>query len=341
MSEFMSGSDIQTADSRDEPVGEKSRPDHAGGRVRSKTVGCGEQGQRVDNFLIRYLKGVPKTRLYKAVRSGEVRVNGSRVKVSYKLVAGDRVRIPPLRVSQDQGPATIPAGLLESIPIIFEDRHLLVVDKPSGLAVHGGSGLSFGLIEAVRQLRPGLPFIELAHRLDRETSGCLMLAKSRESLLAIQSQFGSERSAKKIYLALVAGAWRAADQRINLPLSRSTVGDMKKIRVDPNGYRAASVVTTVSRYAGETLMRLELETGRMHQARVHCAASGHPVAGDRTYGNRDFNRIMRKSGLGRLFLHASALIITHPHTGRPMSFEAPLPEPLNAVLKRLHPEEHT
>jgi len=312
---------------------------HSGGRVHIRAVGCDEQGQRVDNFLIRYLKGVPKTRLYKAVRSGEVRVNGARIKVSYKLAEGDRIRIPPLRVSPAKDRGMIPPKLLESIPVLFEDEHLMVVDKPSGLAVHGGSGLLFGLIEAVRELRPGLPFIELAHRLDRETSGCLMLAKSRKSLLAIQAQFSAERPAEKTYLALVEGDWNVAQRRIDLSLSKRTVGDTKKVRADADGYRAISVVSTVARYAGETLVRLELETGRMHQARVHCAESGHPVAGDRAYGNRDFNRVMKKSGLGRLFLHASALSVNHPDSGRPMNFDAPLPEQLNTVLKRLHPVE--
>ena len=314
---------------------------HARGLVNIRIAGPNEQGQRVDNFLIKHLKGVPKTRLYKAVRSGEVRVNGSRIKVSHKLIEGDKVRIPPLRMSQDKDRVVIPPRLLESIPVIFEDERLMVVDKPSGLAVHGGSGLPFGLIEAVRQLRPEMPFIELAHRLDRETSGCLMLAKSRKALLAIQSQFSADRPAEKTYLALVEGDWGVRDQRIDFPLSRITDSDMKKIRVDTNGHRAVSVVSTVSRYAEGTLVRLELKTGRMHQARVHCATAGHPVAGDRTYGDRNFNRAMKKSGLGRLFLHARTLSIVHPDSGRPLSFDAPLPEQLNAVLERLHVRERT
>ena len=316
--------------------GQGGRHDHVRGLVNIKIAGPNEQGQRVDNFLIKHLKGVPRTRIYKAVRSGEVRVNGSRIKVSHKLIEGDKVRIPPLRMSQEKGRIVIPPKLLESIPVVFEDEHLMVVDKPSGLAVHGGSGLPFGLIEAVRQLRPELSFIELAHRLDRETSGCLMLAKSRKALLAIQSQFSAERPTEKTYLALVEGDWDATDQRIDFPLSRMIDSNMKKIRVDPNGQRAVSVVSTVSRYAEGTLVRLELKTGRMHQARVHCAAAGHPVAGDRTYGNRDFNRATKKLGLARLFLHARALSIVHPDSGRPLSFDAPLPERLNAVLKRLH-----
>ncbi len=320
---------------------QEGRGGHARGRVKIRTAGPDEQGQRVDNFLIRHLKGVPKSRIYKAVRSGEVRVNGSRVKVSRKLVEGDKLRIPPLRMSQDKDRVVIPPKLLESLPVVFEDEHLMVVDKPSGLAVHGGSGLPFGLIEAIRQLRPGLPFIELAHRLDRETSGCLMLAKSRKALLAIQSQFGVERPAEKTYLALVEGDWAVTDQRIDFPLSRLGDSELKKIRVDPNGYRAVSVVSTVSRYTEGTLVRIELKTGRMHQARAHCAAAGHPVAGDRIYGNRDFNRATRKSGLGRLFLHARSLSIAHPDSGRGLRFDAPLPEPLNAVLKRLHARGRT
>ena len=309
---------------------------HARGLVNIRIVGSNEHGQRVDNFLIRHLKGVPKTRIYKAVRCGEVRVNGSRIKVSRKLIEGDKVRIPPLRMSQDKDRVVIPPKLLESIPVVFEDEHLMVVDKPSGLAVHGGSGLPFGLIEALRQLRPDLSFIELAHRLDRETSGCLMLAKSRKALLAIQSQFSADRLAEKTYLALVEGDWDATDQRIDFPLSRMTDSNIKKIEAGANGQRAVSVVSTVSRYAEGTLVRLELKTGRMHQARVHCATAGHPVAGDRTYGNRNFNRAMKKLGLGRLFLHAWTLAIVHPDTGRPLSFEASLPEQLNSVLEKLH-----
>ncbi len=306
-----------------------------------RTVGPDGHDQRVDNYLIRHLKGVPKTRIYKAVRSGEVRVNSCRVKVSRKLTCGDKVRIPPLRMGRNKDGVTVPPGLLQSIPVIFEDEHLIVVDKPGGLAVHGGSGLSFGLIEALRRLRPALPFIELVHRLDRETSGCLVLAKSRKALLAMQSRFGARHSARKIYLALVAGDWEATDRRIDLPLSKATVGGMKKIRIDAGGRLAVSVVSTVSRYAEGTLVRLELETGRMHQARVHCAAAGHPVAGDRVYGSRDFNREMRRMGLGRLFLHARALSFAHPDSGRPLRFEAPLPDPLSTVLARLHARERS
>ena len=289
----------------------------------------------MDNYLIRHLKGVPKSRIYKAVRSGEVRVNGCRIKASYKLAEGDRVRVPPLRMSASKSRAVVAPELLESIPIIFEDAHLMLVDKPSGLAVHGGSGLPFGLIEALRQLRPELSFIELAHRLDRETSGCLALAKSRKALLAIQAQFNAEPAVEKTYLALVKGDWDVTGRRIDFPLSRAPAGGLKKIRVDADGRKATSMVSTVSRYTQATLVRIRLETGRMHQARVHCAMAGHPVAGDRIYGSRDFNRVMRQAGLDRLFLHARALCVLHPDSGKPLNFAAPLPERLNTVLERL------
>lgn len=303
--------------------------------VNPRIIGPNEHGQRVDNFLIKNLKGVPRTRIYKAVRSGEVRVNGSRIKVSHKLMEGDKVRIPPLRVSPGKDSAAIPPKLMERIPVLFEDDCLLVVDKPSGLAVHGGSGLPYGLIEAVRHLRPELSFVELAHRLDRETSGCLMLAKSRKALLAIQSQLSVERTAGKTYLALVEGNWHTKDRKIDFPLSRFIEADTKKVKVDANGHNAVSVVSTLAQYITATLVRLQLETGRMHQARVHCAAAGHPIAADRMYGNRDFNRIMKKLGLGRLFLHARTLSVVHPDSGRTLSFDAPLPQPLNDVLERL------
>ncbi len=305
-------------------------------KARLQIVDSEEEGQRIDNFLIKVLKGVPKTRIYKAVRSGEVRVNGSRIKVSYKLQSGDKVRIPPIRCAEMNQPAVIPPNLLDHITVLFEDSHLLVVDKPSGLAVHGGSGMQYGLIEAFRQLRPHIQFLELAHRLDRETSGCLMLAKSRKALLALQQQLGEERTVGKYYLALLQGVWQGEARTINLHISRkSEAGSDKRSVIDCDGQQASSTISPLTRYRDTTLVEIKLKTGRMHQARVHCSASGHPVVGDRLYGDNAFNKTMKKQGLGRLFLHSHKLTVRHPQTNCPLNLEAPLPAQLRALLDKL------
>ncbi len=308
-------------------------------KARLRAVNTEEQGQRIDNFLIKVLKGVPKTRIYKAVRSGEVRVNGSRIKVSYKLKSGDKVRIPPIRYAQVNQPAVVPPNLLDSIPVLFEDQHFLVVDKPAGLAVHGGTGMQYGLIEAFRQLRPETEFLELAHRLDRETSGCLMLAKTRKALLALQQQLGQERTIGKYYLALVEGVWKGETRTVNLCLTRKTeTGKDKRSVIDRNGQQATSKISPITRYhhlTPATLVEIELKTGRMHQARVHCSSSGYPIAGDRLYGENEFNKKMKKLGLGRLFLHSHQLKVRHPITNKPLALEARLPSRLLSVLSKL------
>ncbi len=304
-------------------------------KARLQTVDT-EEGQRIDNFLIKILKGVPKSRIYKAVRGGEVRVNGSRIKVSYKLKCGDKVRIPPIRCAEPNQPPVIPPNLLDHITVLFEDSHLLVVDKPAGLAVHGGTGMQYGLIEAYRQLRPQIQFLELVHRLDRETSGCLMLAKSREALLALQQQLGEERTVGKYYLALVQGVWLGKSKTVDLCLARkSAAGKDKRSVVDHNGQQAISKIVPLTRYHDTTLLEVELKTGRMHQARVHCAASGYAIAGDCLYGENTFNRKMKKRGLGRMFLHAHKLTIRHPITHTPLALEAPLPARLHTLLGNL------
>ncbi|WP_424948162.1 RluA family pseudouridine synthase [Candidatus Spongiihabitans sp.] len=311
-------------------------------KARLQAVNAEAQGQRIDNFLMKILKGVPKSRIYKAVRSGEVRVNGSRIKASHKLKSGDQVRIPPIRYAQVNQPAMVPPKLLDSIPVLFEDPHFLVVDKPAGLAVHGGTNIQYGLIEAFRQLRLQTEFLELAHRLDRETSGCLMLAKTRKALLALQQQLGEERTVGKYYLALVAGVWRGKTKTVNLCLTRKTeTGKDKRSVVDRNGQQAMSKISPVTWYGRyhqstlATLVEIELKTGRMHQARVHCSASGYPIAGDRLYGKNEFNQKMQKLGLGRLFLHAHKLKVRHPITDHPLELEAALPARLLAVLDEL------
>ena len=228
-----------------------------------------EVGQRVDNFLIKFLKGVPRTRIYKAVRSGEVRVNRSRIKVSHKLKVGDQVRIPPIRYAQGSQQVVIPPNLLDNVPVLFEDPYLLVLDKPAGLAVHGGTGMQYGLIEAFRQLRPQYEFLELVHRLDRETSGCLMLAKTRPALLALQQQLGAHRTIGKFYLALVLGSLQDRVRTINLALSVKTEsGKHKRTIADPKGHHSVSRIRPIKTFFDSTLIEIELKTGRMHQARA-------------------------------------------------------------------------
>ena len=321
-------------------------------KVESVEVGVEQAGQRIDNFLIKYLKGVPKTRLYRALRSGEVRVNGARKKAPYQLCVGDRLRIPPIRRSQPPAELQIPDSLLEKIPALFEDRHMLVVNKPAGLASHGGTGMPYGLIEALRKLRPDLAYLELAHRLDRETSGCLMLAKSRASLLALQAQLGTERSVGKEYVALVKGAWSGGEREVDIPLTRvPTKRPVNVVEKTPAKRPARVVEKTPTTAARElqarsvfsarwsspqcALVDIRLLTGRMHQARIHAASIGNPIAGDRLYGDREFNRHMKKLGLSRLFLHAQSLRFSHPATAAPMEIHAPLPASLQQVLDKL------
>ena len=313
-------------------------------KVEIVEVGAHQAGQRIDNFLIKHLKGVPKTRLYRALRAGEVRVNGGRKKAPYQLCAGDKLRIPPLRRSATRRAPAIPPSLLEKIPVLLEDEWLLVVDKPAGLAAHGGTGMDYGLIEALRKLRPDIDCLELAHRLDRETSGCLMLAKSRATLLALQAQLGQARSVAKNYTALVKGSWPGGGREVDTPLTRRPKAQMRADgagavadapTTDHRQLQAHSVFFPQRAFADCALVDVRLFTGRMHQARLHAAGLGHPIAGDRLYGDREFNRRMKKAGLGRLFLHAARLRFTHPENGAPVDLHAPLPAALQKVLTNL------
>jgi len=302
-------------------------------KARLVQAGPNDAGQRIDNFLLKHLKGVPRTRIYKALRKGEVRVNGGRKKPTYQLSIGDQVRVPPIRFAEAGDAPVVPPGLLDHVPVLFEDDDMLVVDKPAGLAVHGGSGMEYGLIEALRQLREGEGFLELVHRLDRETSGCLMLARSRQALISLQDQLSRERSVRKHYLALVQGrfAHHPVSVRVALGQRRGRDGIKKMVR-DPAGQAAHSVFSLREQVGDQSLVEIDLKTGRMHQARVHAALSGHPVAGDRLYGDRDFNRMLNRYGLGRLFLHAERLRITHPTSGQVMDFFAPLNPSLVDVI---------
>ncbi len=301
-------------------------------------------GQRIDNFLLSLQKGVPKSRIYRAIRKGEVRINKGRIKATYKLQLHDSVRIPPMRTSNKEKPTHLSDSLKQILndSILFEDDDLLVLNKPSGLAVHAGSKINQGVIEALKLLRPELPFLELIHRLDRDTSGCLLLAKSRIALLEVQDQF-RDHSIDKRYLTLVKGAWSTGDKEVNVSLlkqSMPTDGD-RMVRVDPAGKAARTLFIPREIYRdaqGKPLAQFTevvLYTGRTHQIRVHSAHIGHPLAADDKYGNRLFNRSLRPLGLKRLFLHAWQLTIQHPSSGKTLQLEAPLPSELSDFLNTL------
>jgi 23S rRNA pseudouridine955/2504/2580 synthase len=310
--------------------------EQAGGstRVRQVNVSADEAGQRIDNFLARHLKGVPKSHIYRIIRRGEVRVNSGRIRATHKLRAGDRVRIPPVRVAVEPVHHIPPGRGLED-RIIHENSRCLVINKPSGLAVHGGSGLSYGVIEAMRAGRPDAPYLELAHRLDRETSGCLVLAKRRSFLRAFQEQLRQGHVVKR-YLALVAGAWKGDRQTVNAPLRKNQLrGGERMVSVDESGKQAISVFTPVTCFRNATLVEVDLKTGRTHQIRVHGAHIGHSLAGDEKYGDPAFNRMMKQLGLRRMLLHAHLLEFTDTVNDERITVSAPLDDELKAVLDRL------
>lgn len=303
-------------------------------RVRKLRVDAGQAGQRIDNFLRRELPGVPKGRLYRMLRRGEVRVNGGRVKAEYKLVTGDEVRIPPARIST--GGPTPPARMVTMINerVVYEDKRLLVIDKPSGVAVHGGSGISHGVVELLRAARPELKDLSLVHRLDRETSGCLVLAKRRSALRSLHAMFREGRVDKN-YLALVAGDWQHGETVLDAPLMVThRKGGERHVIVDENGKAAETVVRLSRRFRDFSLLQCEPKTGRTHQIRVHLAASGFPLAGDERYGEESVNREAARLGLERLFLHAQSIAFAGDD-GNDLHFTAPLADDLEAVLARL------
>ena len=302
-------------------------------------------GQRIDNFLLASLKGVPKTRVYRILRKGEVRVNKGRIKASYRLQEGDMVRIPPIRQSEPEAAAAPGARVLARIDasILAEEKGFLVLNKPSGLAVHGGSGLNYGVIEALRALRPDAPYLELVHRLDRETSGCLLVAKRRSvlremhRLLREKSQGKSQTDGiDKRYLALLRGRWEGGERKVDAPLLKNTLRSGERVvTVSPEGKESLSLFRPVARNAEATLVEVRLLTGRTHQIRVHAASIGHPIAGDEKYGDEQFNREMKAKGLRRLFLHAHFLGFSLEGHEQAYQFSAPLDEELEAVLDRL------
>jgi len=307
-----------------------------GSRVRLVEVMADEAGQRIDNFLARHLKGVPKSYIYRILRRGEVRVNSGRVQAKYKLREGDRVRIPPVRVAEAVANPVGPAiGMDLERRILFENNLCLVLNKPAGVAVHGGSGLSYGVIEALRAARPGSAYLELAHRLDRETSGCLVVAKRRSFLRAFHEQLRSGAVGKH-YLALLAGDWQGGNRTVDVPLRKNQLrGGERMVTVDSEGKQAVTVFKPLQRYAQATLVEVELKTGRTHQIRVHAAHLGHPLAGDDKYGDDAFNRRMREFGLRRLWLHAQLIEFSLPPGGEELALNAPLDDDLKAVLDRL------
>lgn len=296
-----------------------------------------QAGQRIDNFLITLEKGVPKSRIYRALRKGEVRVNKGRIKQTYRLQAGDQVRIPPLRVSEKVIITDLSESLTDALEhsILMEDDALLVINKPSGLAVHAGSQIQLGVIEAMRIIRPENRFIELVHRLDRDTSGCLVIAKSREALLNLQEQMKNSETDKR-YLTLTKGRWPAQQNIVDLALQKNSLSSGERmVVVDINGKKSKTMFEVKQNFAGCQLVATKLFTGRTHQIRVHSASQSHPVAGDEKYGDREFNKRLKSFGLKRMFLHAWQLSLKHPITNEPMTFTAELPEALQTVLQQL------
>jgi 23S rRNA pseudouridine955/2504/2580 synthase len=309
--------------------GKEVRPD--GPAVSWIDVGEDEAGQRVDNFLIARLKGVPKSHIYRVLRSGEVRVNSGRVDASRKLAPGDRIRVPPIRVAaRDED---VPAPHFK-LPILFEDEHIVVIDKPAGIAVHGGSGIAHGVIESLRSMRPEARFLELVHRLDRDTSGVLLVAKKRSALTALHELMRS-RDMDKRYLVGVKGRFRNEKQHVRASLEKRTTAEgEKRVRVAEGGQEAETIFRRISRGEELSFLEAELLTGRTHQIRVHLAHLMHPGRGDDKYGDFELNKRLRKEGLKRMFLHAAALTFRHPATGETLALHSPLPGDLAKFRQR-------
>lgn len=308
----------------------------AGREVQWAEITEAQAGQRIDNFLRTRLKGAPKALIYRIVRKGEVRVNKKRVKVDYRLACGDLIRIPPLRLAPEEAVREVSENLRNLLAgsVLVEGPDWLVINKPSGLAVHGGSGVRIGLIEALRQVREDLDFLELVHRLDRDTSGCLLLAKSRSALLTLNNAL-KQRQMDKQYLALVQGRWPARRDYVSARLDRYEAGNgERRVRVDPQGKVSRTHFSVRETFSNATLIEAEPITGRTHQIRVHAAHAGHPLLGDDKYGSREGRRLAVNFGLDRLFLHAASLTFPEPSSGRPVHIKAPLGEPLEKVLER-------
>jgi 23S rRNA pseudouridine955/2504/2580 synthase len=304
--------------------------------VKWLTVDEESAGQRLDNFLIRHLKGVPKTHVYRIIRSGEVRVNKGRASADTRIETGDVVRLPPVRISDKVAEKAARPAPGREFPLLLEDDALMAIDKPAGVAVHGGSGVSFGVIEQLRQARPLAKLLELVHRLDRETSGILLVAKKRSALKHLQDQF-RERETGKTYLALVQGSWPEKLKVIDSALHKFLLPDgERRVKItsneDPDGMRSITLVKVAERLLGCTLLEVTIKTGRTHQIRVHLASQGHPIAGDDKYGNFEWNKALQKQGLKRMFLHAWRLQFSHPATGKRVELKSNLPSELQLYV---------
>lgn len=296
-------------------------------------------GQRLDNFLITRLKGVPKSHIYRIVRKGEVRINKGRVDVSYRLEIGDVVRIPPIRMTEKTEQIFIPSPLRQALEdhILFEDDVLLILDKPSGYPVHGGTGINAGVIEGLRQIRPNAQFLELVHRLDKDTSGCLLIAKKRSILRQLHEMFRGDQI-QKTYTALLSGQWLKIKQSVNVALQKNiNKGGERFVMVNQEGKPAETLFNRMQLFTDCTLVEAAPKTGRTHQIRVHAAWLGHPIIGDERYGQDEVNRKFKSKGYNRMFLHAAKLEFTHPKTGEKMSVKAPLPQDLQERLSNEKP----
>jgi 23S rRNA pseudouridine955/2504/2580 synthase len=312
-------------------------PSSAALQAQFITINEEDAGQRIDNYLLRVCKGVPKSHIYRILRSGEVRVNKGRIDQLYRLQDGDMVRIPPIRIAEKESTAHVPGA---EFAIIHEDTHLLVIDKPCGVAVHGGSGVSYGVIEQLRASRPDAKFLELVHRLDRETSGLLLLAKKRSALTNLHEQMRDGLTDKR-YLTMVAGEWKNARQHIKLPLHKYTTAEgERRVIVQTGGMESHTVFSLLRKWPNFALLEAELKTGRTHQIRVHLSSSGFPILGDDKYGDFALNRALLKAEpnrgiLRRMFLHAHQITFTHPDSGKLMTLNAPLPPECERFLVSL------
>ncbi len=312
------------------------KPD-SGPRVKLVVISPDEAGQRIDNYLLRELKGVPKSHVYRILRSGEVRVNSGRIDAAYRLVGGDVVRIPPVRVAAtpDLSRVRIPEGTTLKPHVLMEDDAIIALAKPSGLAVHGGSGVSLGVIELLRREYSHLKFLELVHRLDRETSGILLIAKRRSALTGLHAALRDGKM-EKHYLALGSGVWKGGRRHVRVSLMKFlTDGGERRVSADTQGQDAHSIFTPLKQFKDCVLVDAQIKTGRTHQIRVHMAHEGHPILGDAKYGDFTRNREVAKGGLKRMFLHAHSLAFDHPITGERLALECPLPDDLSGYLAKL------
>jgi len=311
-----------------------ARPRGTKSAIEMRTITEQEAGQRIDNLLMRHFKTVPRSRVYRLLRKGEVRVNRKRVDAEYRVAAGDEVRLPPVRIDHSSEPGRPSSSLQELIEraVIYQDKHLLVIDKPSGVAVHGGSGMSHGVIEALRASRPR-ETLELVHRLDRDTSGCLAVARDRATLTSLHALIRGS-GMHKTYLGLVSGSWQLGTKRIDAPLATDDRRHGERhVRVAAAGKDSVSVFKPVQFFGSlATLMEIDIPTGRTHQIRVHAAFAGHPLLGDDKYGDRERNAELKRQGLKRIFLHAHSIAFDWPGSGVPFHVSAPLPAELAAVI---------